>query len=164
MATSNWSKLKGKLQTVEASTSGKAPKRKRTELKDAIAGPPAVIEPNENDNKVYAGGLYVKSLKEEIRQRYVGLDCEMVGIGIDGKQSALARCCVVDFDGNVLYDQHVRPPGFVTDFRTKYSGVRKSDLRAGIAITLSEVTWLSYPYPKCNQLLFMLLPYHVVPK
>jgi RNA exonuclease 4 len=64
----------------------------------------------------------------------------MVGIGASGRQSALARCGVVDFDGNVLYDEFVRPPGFVTDFRTKYSGIRKKDLRAGVAVTLQEVS------------------------
>ena len=67
----------------------------------------------------------------------------MVGIGASGRQSALARCGVVDFDGNVLYDEFVRPPGFVTDFRTKYSGIRKKDLRAGVAVTLQEVSGLS---------------------
>lgn len=61
----------------------------------------------------------------------------MVGIGSSGKQSALARCCVVDFDGNKIYDRFVRPKSFVTDFRTKWSGVRKSDLRE--AVSLEEV-------------------------
>ena len=59
----------------------------------------------------------------------VGLDCEMVGLGDKGKENALARCSLVDFDGNVLYDKIIRPKGFVTDFRTKWSGIKKSDLR-----------------------------------
>jgi RNA exonuclease 4 len=74
-----------------------------------------------------------------VKAKYVALDCEMVGIGSSGKKSALARCCLVDFDGNKLYDQFVRPKSFVTDFRTKWSGVRKSDLREGVAVTLEEV-------------------------
>ena len=73
------------------------------------------------------------------KENYVGLDCEMVGLGSRGKMSALARCCLVDFDGNVIFDKFVRPNGFVTDFRTNYSGVRKGDLRKGQAIPLSEV-------------------------
>jgi hypothetical protein len=73
------------------------------------------------------------------RNKYIGLDCEMVGIGIEGKQSALARCSMVDFDGKTIFDEHVRPPAFVTDFRTKWSGVRKHDLRQGHAISLQEV-------------------------
>jgi RNA exonuclease 4 len=72
------------------------------------------------------------------RAKFVALDCEMVGIGIDGKTSALARCSIVDFDGKTIFDEHVRPPAFVTDFRTKWSGIRKHDLRQGHAITLQE--------------------------
>lgn len=78
------------------------------------------------------------SLSQQAKSKYIGLDCEMVGIGAQGKQSALARCCMVDFDGNTLYDKFVRPKAFVTDFRTQWSGVRKQDLRAGEAITFSE--------------------------
>ena len=69
---------------------------------------------------------------------YVGLDCEMVGVGPSGRQSALARACIVDFHGDVLYDRYVRPKGFVTDFRTKYSGVRSSNLRKGEACSFEE--------------------------
>lgn len=73
------------------------------------------------------------------KQKYIALDCEMVGIGVDGKTSALARCSVVDFEGRTIYDEHVRPPAFVTDFRTEWSGVRKHDLRQGHAISLQQV-------------------------
>lgn len=69
---------------------------------------------------------------------YVGLDCEMVGLGPSGRQSALARACLVDYQGDVLYDRYVRPKGFVTDFRTKYSGVRSGNLRKGEACTFEE--------------------------
>jgi hypothetical protein len=86
-------------------------------------------------------GLDSNHIPQRIKDKYVGLDCEMVGIGPNGTQSALARCCVVDFDGNVVYDEFVRPPGFVTDFRTKYSGVRKQDLRRETAVTLQSVNY-----------------------
>ena len=33
---------------------------------------------------------------------YVALDCEMVGVGSNGRESALARCSVVDEQGKVL--------------------------------------------------------------
>jgi len=51
-----------------------------------------------------------------------------VGIGIDGKKSALARVSAVDYEGNVLLDTHVRVPERVTDFRTFVSGVRPKDI------------------------------------
>ena len=129
------------------------PKRRRTEISDAVQ------QLNKEKNEVAEGGgegsdggggahskkylqtlsLGGKSFNEEAKNRYVGLDCEMVGIGASGKESALARCCLVDFDGEVIYDQFVRPQGFVTDFRTEWSGVRRQDLRAGHAVTFSEV-------------------------
>jgi hypothetical protein len=112
-AGSNWSKLKSKVVS--------------TKKKDDIVP--------EKDEKADMSD----NLSEKLKANYVGLDCEMVGIGLDGKQSALARCCLVNYDGEVIYDEFVRPPGFVTDFRTKYSGVRKKDLRQGTAITLLEV-------------------------
>lgn len=47
-------------------------------------------------------------LTEAYKQKYVALDCEMVGIGSDGKKSALARVSMVDWDGNVLMDTFVK--------------------------------------------------------
>lgn len=71
------------------------------------------------------------------KERYLGLDCEMVGVGADGKRSALARVTLVDFDGRVVYDEHVRPVERVTDFRTWVSGVKAKHLKE--AISLKEV-------------------------
>lgn len=34
--------------------------------------------------------------------QYVGLDCEMVGVGPGGCRSALARCCMVNWEGTVM--------------------------------------------------------------
>ncbi|TLD24165.1 hypothetical protein PspLS_06774 [Pyricularia sp. CBS 133598] len=63
--------------------------------------------------------------------KYVGIDCEMVGIGPGGHESILARVSVVDFHGNQVYDSLVRPrPGIVvTDWRTHVSGVSARDMR-----------------------------------
>ena len=80
-----------------------------------------------------------KIIDSEIKLKYVGLDCEMVGVGLSGNKSVLARACLVDWDGNVIYDKFVRPSEYVTDFRTKYSGIRKEDFRKDSnAITLEE--------------------------
>jgi RNA exonuclease 4 len=64
------------------------------------------------------------------REQYVGLDCEMVGTGINGKRSVLARACVVDYNGDILYDAFVKVDERVTDFRTEFSGVRPSNLKS----------------------------------
>lgn len=64
----------------------------------------------------------------------------MVGVGSNAKKSVLARCCLVDWEGEKIYDEFVRPKTYVTDFRTKYSGVRKCDLRKGKAVPLEEVS------------------------
>jgi hypothetical protein len=37
----------------------------------------------------------------------------------------------VNSSGNVIYDKHVKPTEKVTDFRTKVSGVRPSNLKKG---------------------------------
>lgn len=60
----------------------------------------------------------------------LALDCEMVGVGADGKRSILARASIVNEDGNVIMDAHVLPTERVTDYRTAVSGVRAKDLTA----------------------------------
>ncbi|TDH71093.1 hypothetical protein CCR75_005734 [Bremia lactucae] len=62
----------------------------------------------------------------------VAMDCEMVGVGLSGKTSVLARCSLVNYHGAVLYDQYVRPVEKVTDFRTHVSGIKSSSLRHAI--------------------------------
>eukprot|EP01025_Chloroclados_australasicus_P033276 TRINITY_DN3388_c0_g1_i2.p1 TRINITY_DN3388_c0_g1~~TRINITY_DN3388_c0_g1_i2.p1 ORF type:complete len:487 (-),score=63.00 TRINITY_DN3388_c0_g1_i2:227-1687(-) len=69
--------------------------------------------------------------------RVVALDCEMVGVGYLGGQSVVARVSVVNDLGGVLYDAYVQPKMKVTDFRTRYSGIRPSNLRE--AVTFEEM-------------------------
>ncbi|KAM5206980.1 interferon-stimulated gene 20 kDa protein isoform 2-T3 [Hipposideros larvatus] len=52
----------------------------------------------------------------------VAMDCEMVGVGTLQK-SGLARCSLVDFNGDVLYDKFIRPEGEITNYRTRVSGI-----------------------------------------
>ncbi len=73
------------------------------------------------------------SLSPDEKRRYVAVDCEMVGVGPEGKKSALARVSVVDWHGSVLLDTFVRVPERVTDFRTRVSGVRPRDISAASA-------------------------------
>ncbi|OAA46291.1 RNA exonuclease 4 [Metarhizium rileyi] len=61
--------------------------------------------------------------------KYVGVDCEMVGIGPGGHESALARVSLVDFHGRQIYDSYVKPEERVTDWRTAVSGVSQKEMR-----------------------------------
>ncbi|XP_055078259.1 apoptosis-enhancing nuclease isoform X2 [Periophthalmus magnuspinnatus] len=58
----------------------------------------------------------------------VSLDCEMVGTGPGGRVSEVARCSVIDYHGNVLFDEYIRPIGQITDYRSPWSGIRKHHL------------------------------------
>ncbi len=58
----------------------------------------------------------------------VALDCEMVGTGPGGRCSELARCSILDYHGNVVYDKYVRPCQPVTDYRTRWSGIQRHHL------------------------------------
>jgi RNA exonuclease 4 len=70
------------------------------------------------------------ALPVAIKNRYVALDCEMVGTGINGKISVLARVSITDWHGNVLLDTFVQVPTRVTDFRTQWSGVTPGKIQA----------------------------------
>jgi len=133
---SNWAALKAALGT-KAAPPGKGPKKRRRELNEAAASTTGGAAP---EDAVVDGTTAKRAkvdrmtqgqssrLSDEAKARYVGLDCEMVGTGSDGKTSVLARCCMVNFDGEVIYDSFVKPEAFVTDFRTEWSGVRSKDL------------------------------------
>ncbi|KAI1443679.1 ribonuclease H-like domain-containing protein [Annulohypoxylon stygium] len=60
--------------------------------------------------------------------KYIAIDCEMVGVGPDGRESALARVSVVDFHGRQVYDSYVTPQERVTDWRTAITGITSRTL------------------------------------
>ncbi|KAM6167205.1 interferon-stimulated 20 kDa exonuclease-like 2 [Erethizon dorsatum] len=60
--------------------------------------------------------------------KMVAVDCEMVGTGPKGHVSSLARCSIVNYDGDVLYDEYVLPPCPIVDYRTRWSGIRKQHM------------------------------------
>ncbi|XP_040266844.1 interferon-stimulated 20 kDa exonuclease-like 2 [Bufo bufo] len=60
--------------------------------------------------------------------KMVAIDCEMVGTGQKGRNSALARCSIVNYQGDVVYDKYIKPPCPVTDYRTRWSGIRRAHL------------------------------------
>lgn len=63
--------------------------------------------------------------------KYVAIDCEMVGVGPEGEESALARVSLVNYNGAVLMDEYVKPQERVTDFRTAVSGITPKHLVDG---------------------------------
>ncbi|XP_042345749.1 interferon-stimulated 20 kDa exonuclease-like 2 [Plectropomus leopardus] len=63
-----------------------------------------------------------------IPTKFLAIDCEMVGTGPKGSISQLARCSLVNYDGDVVYDKFINPSVPVTDYRTRWSGIRRSDL------------------------------------
>ncbi|XP_059195794.1 interferon-stimulated 20 kDa exonuclease-like 2 [Centropristis striata] len=63
-----------------------------------------------------------------IPTKYLAIDCEMVGTGPKGSISQLARCSLVSYDGDVVYDKFINPSMPVTDYRTRWSGIRHRDL------------------------------------
>lgn len=111
-ANSNWLALKSKIQA------GDKPKKSNG------SGSGANVE-KKRDLDVRAHKLKTKEAKQQRRKqertaewidnaRILAMDCEMVGVGSSGKTSVLARCSIVDYDGNVVYDKHVRPVEKVT--------------------------------------------------
>lgn len=72
--------------------------------------PAAIVIPSGNPSKILA------------------IDCEMVGTGPKGSISQLARCSLVSYCGDVVYDKYIKPAAPVTDYRSRWSGIRPRDL------------------------------------
>lgn len=87
------------------------------------------------------------SVPDAVKKQYVALDCEMVGIGTDGKKSALARVSMVDWEYTVVLDTFVQVPTRVTDFRTWVSGVEAKHIQKSKAMDVI----------KCRKLVASLL-------
>ncbi|XP_029141271.1 apoptosis-enhancing nuclease-like [Protobothrops mucrosquamatus] len=68
----------------------------------------------------------------------VAIDCEMVGTGPSGKTSELARCTVVSYDGDVIYDKYVLPEYPIVDYRTRWSGITWKHMRKAINFRIAQ--------------------------
>jgi RNA exonuclease 4 len=64
--------------------------------------------------------------------KYVALDCEMVGVGPRGTRSILARVSLVDYHGHLIYDSFVRPQEKVTDWRTDVTGITPAQMETAM--------------------------------
>ena len=43
----------------------------------------------------------------------------------------------MDYDGKILYDKYVRPDEVITDFRTRWSGIRPCHMKQAVPIDLA---------------------------
>ena len=64
----------------------------------------------------------------EEQEKYIALDCEMVGVGYRGNKSSVARVTLVGWNGEVIYDEFVKQEQPVIDYRTFVSGITAEDL------------------------------------
>jgi len=73
------------------------------------------------------------------RDMYFALDCEMVGVGPNGLESALARLSIINWDNELVFDTFVRVDEPVTDYRTFVSGIRAEDIESDAALPIEQV-------------------------
>ncbi|KAL5292419.1 REXO4 family protein [Megaselia abdita] len=78
---------------------------------------------NRNQNKKKK-----KTPPNNLGMEIVSIDCEMVGVGLNGTDDMLARVSIVNQKGEILLDKYVKPTEPVVDYRTKYSGIRPQDI------------------------------------
>lgn len=74
----------------------------------------------------------------EHKDKYLAMDCEMVGVGPSGRRSALARVSIVDWDLKVVFDTYVQVMDRVTDYRTPVSGIRPKHLKGPNAMNFRK--------------------------
>ncbi|CAI4050881.1 hypothetical protein SKDZ_15G0770 [Saccharomyces kudriavzevii ZP591] len=93
---------------------------------------------DKTDNKVEklvhvdALDVPVRNDKSKEIGKYIAMDCEFVGVGPEGKESALARISIVNYFGHVVLDEFVRPREKVVEWRTWVSGVKPEHMKDAI--------------------------------
>ena len=73
------------------------------------------------------------------RDMYFALDAEMVGIGPEGRDSALARVSIVNWENGIVFHSYVKVEAPVTDYRSFVSGIQPEQIEADSAMSLLEV-------------------------
>lgn len=69
--------------------------------------------------------------------KFIAMDAEFVGVGPDGKENALARVSLVNYNGYVIMDEYVKPREKVVDWRTWVSGIESKHMK--IAMSYKDV-------------------------
>ncbi|XP_064330950.1 interferon-stimulated 20 kDa exonuclease-like 2 [Phalacrocorax carbo] len=70
--------------------------------------------------------------------KLVAIDCEMVGTGPGGRTSDLARCSIVGYCGDVVYDRYIRPAAPIVDYRTRWSGIRRQHMANAVPFSKAQ--------------------------
>ncbi|EDX10411.1 RNA exonuclease 4 [Drosophila simulans] len=123
-----------RLQVQQANTSRRAA---GSNWMAAAGGGAAAAPGSENqDAKTAESAPLSKSARMRMKKkahsnRYLAMDCEMVGVGHNGQDDMLARVSIVNRVGQVLLDKYVKPRMEVTDYRTSVSGIRPQDIANG---------------------------------
>jgi len=112
LGVSNWNKLQSTL------------KKQATDTRNNEGSLSMTINVTSTEQMRKEAALAVRSSLTKV----LALDCEMVGGGIGGQSSLLARVSIVNSSGDVVYDTFVSPTEKVTDYRTQWSGIRPRDL------------------------------------
>uniref|UniRef100_A0A8D0G3F1 Interferon stimulated exonuclease 20 like 2 n=1 Tax=Sphenodon punctatus TaxID=8508 RepID=A0A8D0G3F1_SPHPU len=106
-----------------AKKSGSGSSKPSMAQRNHSAQPPADVHSNGLPSEYESGLSPAPPLAKP--SKMVAIDCEMVGTGPGGRNSDLARCSIVSYHGDVIYDKYIRPVNHITNFRTRWSGIRK---------------------------------------
>lgn len=88
---------------------------------DTPGRPYNYYEEEDDDDKWYD----TEDLGKGRCRSYYTLDCEMVQTR---KGRKVGRVSLIDFEGDVVLDEYVKPYAYITNYLTRWSGLRKRDI------------------------------------
>eukprot|EP00095_Tigriopus_kingsejongensis_P011035 maker-scaffold109_size355148-snap-gene-1.27 protein:Tk11035 transcript:maker-scaffold109_size355148-snap-gene-1.27-mRNA-1 annotation:"rna exonuclease 4" len=104
---------------------------RKSQSKRYVNSPEDVPQVEEDGDPTIERNGLVKEKSFKGLTKVIAIDCEMVGVGFQGKDSILARVSIVNHFGHCIYDKYVKPREKVTNYRTAVSGIRPEDLENG---------------------------------
>ena len=134
---SNWKKVEHKIVKTKKVVNKTEAEDKKNEIWFDVDH--VFIQQDEEENKkaTNENGTIETELNKQTQEpktsakltKAVAIDCEMVGVGEEGRDSILARVSLVNQLNQCVYDKYVQPTEHVTDYRTHVSGIRPDDLK-----------------------------------
>ncbi|RLV92562.1 RNA exonuclease 1 [Spathaspora sp. JA1] len=112
-------------------------KRVKITINDLLMTPRDMISHNYPQN-LKDNSWRETQLKEGEDSHIFALDCEFCKAGTE---QVLTRASLVDFEGNVVFDELVKPKQEITDYVTKYSGITQEKL-VDVTTTLDQIQQL----------------------